>query len=388
MCDYPPSTAAGAPIIVKQLLSQYDPSRLHVLCCERQYSNSSALVRESYLSCSHTVVRSYQKFDLRPRRVFVPITLSIDCCRLPRIMAAGRQIIERHGIRAIFTVPWHCEFALAALLLHQQTGIPLYVFETDDWEQMNPKLVPNHLIRKHHEELLTSASKVWLTSPAMVRRYREKFRVDGEFLFHFVDPDKYRGSSNGRAERRPDGTIEIVYTGAINEMFYDTMAKLCSMMNAGLVVAGAQVKLNIYSARCPEEFLGPHVAWRGFVKSEDIPEVLAAYDIALVSVSFRQDPRILDLVKTSLYTKTIDYLAAGIPVLVVSPSYSGEVDYFGDVTTVVTSPDEAPVKAALESLAARSAEVQRKCELGTRLVRDRHSLHSLRSVFLHHFAEV
>jgi hypothetical protein len=168
-------------------------------------------------------------------------------------------------------------------------------------------------------------------------------------------------------------------------MFYDTMSNFCAMVNAGLVVADARVKLDVYSSRCPDEFLGPHVAWRGFVKSDEIPGVLAEHDIALVAVSFRQDPKILNLVKTSLYTKTIDYLASGIPVLVISPPYSGEVDYFGDVTTVVTSTEGGQVETAIEGIAAGSSEMQEKCQMGVQLVADRHSTECLGPLFLRHF---
>ena len=108
--------------------------------------------------------------------------------------------------------------------------------------------------------------------------------------------------------RDPKSPIRLLYTGAINDMFYDTMESLCDQLNAGMFHRGAPIELTIYSSACPKRFLGPHVNWGGFVDHEEIPRLLSQADILLVAVSFSQEQRIANLVRTSLYTKTIDYL--------------------------------------------------------------------------------
>src|SRR5438874_2950271 len=187
MSDYPPANNGGAAIIIKQLLRQYDMSRLDVLCAREWYENQTPAVTDSFLPCRHTTVRNYRVFKPRPRRIFGPVMDSISCLRLFEVKKTARRIVRERGIEAIFTAPYHIEFMLGAYQLHRELGLPLYVFETDDWESANPHLLPRYFTRKFHGPLLRSATKLWVTSPAMQRNYRERFGVESDFLFHVVD---------------------------------------------------------------------------------------------------------------------------------------------------------------------------------------------------------
>src|SRR5262249_14401963 len=120
LCEYPPSTLAGAPIIAKQLLRYYDQESLHVLCCRGVAGRVEPLVRDSYLPCAHTTVPSW-KLEVRPHLLTGPLFDSLNCLRVPRILAAARALVRREGIEALFTIPWRAEFALAAYRLHRET---------------------------------------------------------------------------------------------------------------------------------------------------------------------------------------------------------------------------------------------------------------------------
>ena len=373
MCEYPPSTAGGAPVILRQLFSGYDLDRLEVLCCESLYLPEDAVIGESYLDCNHSTVPSMKIGDPRPRRVFGLVWDTLNLLRIRRIVAAGREIVERRGIEAIFTVPWRCDFAVAALRLSRETGLPLYVYETDDWEAMNPRLLPARVARRNHGPLLQAAEKVWLISPAMIERYRERFGVEGEFLFHSVDVDRYQSATP--AERRNGGppALSLVYTGTINAMFEDTMRALAGQVNAGLEVGGRLVKLDIYGPACPPDLPGSHVTWHGLVDSDEIPGVLAAADALVLAVTFSPKPELVDLVKTCIYTKTVDYLASGRPLLIVAPPYSAEVGHFGEVANVVDSLDPDRFAEALRAIAGGADVVEDRRRRGVELVRAHHS---------------
>jgi glycosyltransferase involved in cell wall biosynthesis len=385
MSELPPSTLAGLPLIARRLLEDYDPERLQVLCCEHEHRSAGELARASYLPCAHTTVRRVRWPGLRPRRIFGPIRESVNALRIPAIAARARELIERDGIEAILTVPWRCEFALAAYRASKQTGLPLYVFEMDDWEAMNPHLLHGRLVRRFHGKLLRHAERLWLISPAMVRRYERQFGVRGDFLFHFVDVDLYTRASARREPFDDPGEVRLVYTGSVNQMFYDALKGVAEALNAGLSVRGRRVTLTMYGDSCPPELLGSGVRFEGFVPSEQIPEVLAAADVLLLGVSFSQDPELLDLVQTSIYTKTVDYLAANRPVLLVSPRYSAEVEYFGEVTTVVDSPDAESVRAALAAMLDDPEQRVRRSRQGLQLVRERHSIEMKADAFLNAF---
>ena len=91
------------------------------------------------------------------------------------------------------------------------------------------------------------------------------------------------------------------------------------------------------------------------------------------------------MVKTSLYTKTIDYLAATRPVLVISPAYSSQVDYFGDVTHVLSSLDHPQIEQAIRKLTCDIDYVEDLARRGLELVQRRHSMQAVHSLFLRHF---
>lgn len=383
MSDYPPGTVAGAPVIVRQLLRHYDMEKLDVFCCRTWYENQKPVVTQSFLPCPHTTFESVKRFDLRPRRFFSPLLASLDCGRLGTIMAKGREVIKKRGVEAIFTAPYGCEFSLAAYLLSKELDLPLYIFISDDWDKANPALLPHWLIQKNHNAFLHSAAYLWLTSPAMVRTYKERFGVDGEFLFHFVDSDSYKTVRSQYTP--PEDKIMLVYTGSINSMFEETMRWFCDWLNQGLELEGKPVEMTIYTQQEPTSYLGSAVKWGGFVAMEEIPQKLAQAHLATILVSFTDHPVNSKMIRTSLYTKTIDYLATGTPTLVVSPPYAAEVDYFKDATAVVTELDKAAVKAALLRLLKDAEYAKTLQQAGFDLVEQRHSRTALQRIFLRHF---
>jgi glycosyl transferase family 1 len=107
--------------------------------------------------------------------------------------------------------------------------------------------------------------------------------------------------------------------------------------------------------------------------------------VLLVGVTFSQDQQLLELVRTSIYTKTVEYLASNRPVLIVSPRYAAQVEYFGDVSTVVDSPEPERLAEALRRIAADREETEKRARLGVELVQTRHSTAAVLDGFLSQF---
>ena len=386
MCEYPPSSIGGGPIIVRQLLGRYDPSRLHVLCDIAQLRIARSQAPASLLDCPHTAVTNLAPLRLRPRRLFGPLGEVVNLARLPLVIRRATQLVRGGGHEAIFTVPWG-EFAVAAYEVSRRTGVPLFVFETDDWVAASTAPVNDRLRRSYQPRLLRHADKLWLISPRMVDRYRRRFGVDGEFLFHFVDPDRYRHA----VPREPPapGELRLVYTGAINSMFLGAMERISEWINDGMVIDGRRVVLDVYGGSCPPALQGDAVTWRGFVPAAEIPSVLASADALLIAVTFTPNSDVGSLTGTSIYTKTVDYLASGKPIVLVSPPDTAQVDYFGAVTRVVDELDRGRFEDALREAAAGGPEVTRRVEAGLALVRERHTGETMGERFLAPFrAEV
>ena len=278
MSENPPGQAGGAPIIARQHLRAYEPSSLHVLCDRALFLYRTAKQAGDgvLLPCAHTTVANLKRespgLDVSFARSLMRSTLA----RIPLIKRKAREIIAREKSEAIFTVPWRTDFALAAHLVSRETGLPLYVFEMDDWHAANPGPVVSTLTRRWQAPLLQEAEHLWLISPEMIRRYRERFGVDGELLFHFVDPETYQ-HAEARDASVP-GELRLVYTGSINRMFLSTLERMADWLNEGMEVDGRRVVLEIWSAWCPDQLCGSGVRWRGYVPSDQVPGILAGAD--------------------------------------------------------------------------------------------------------------
>lgn len=385
ICSNPPSGVGGAPVIFRQLLRGYDPESLEIVCDAQWYRQWALKAGATLLPSRHTLIPNLRFAQLRPARVFEPLFASLNALRFFWIRHVCRRIVRENGIEAIFTATTACEFNLAALAMHREFDLPLYYFETDDWEIANSKLLPRWLVRKYRLPMFRSAEKLWLISPAMVRDYRERFGVQGDFLFHFVDPVPYSSASHSVVPPKSPHPIEIVYTGSVNLMFLSTMRELCRHINEGLEVAGRRVRLTVYGPACPTELIGPAVSWGGLVSPDSIPQVLAKAHVLLIAITFDQDPDLLQLVKTNIYTKTLDYLASGRPVLVVSPPYTSQVEYFAGVTHVLTSLQRSEFAEALSKLVLDGEYVETLLSSAEDLVTRLHGPEALETQFLRHF---
>lgn len=383
--DYPPSTLAGSPVIVRQYLRGYDMDKLDVLCCERWHKGMGEVVEKSYLPCRHTTVPAADIHRLRPHRIFVPLTILWNYRRVGRIVAEGRRIIRERGIEAIYTSTCSIEFTIAAYRLAREFGLDLYIHEMDDWVDANPWPL-NRIKLPERIASLHTAKKVWAVSPAMVREHARKYQIDCQYLHHILDSQVCRAAASGQTP--PDDRIEIVYTGSINLMFEETMRRFCDWLNAGVRIDGRPVTMTIYTANEPTAYLGEAVRWGGFVPMEEVPARLGRGHLAAILISWTTDPKILGIIKTSIFTKTIDYLAAGSPTLIVSPPYAAEVEYFRDVACVVEAWDPEAILAALRRMTTDQEYRESLRRKGFELVDAHHGLEALEKKFLSNFRQV
>jgi hypothetical protein len=303
--------------------------------------------------------------------------------RADEIFAIGKSLIEDYAIQAIMLPLYYPEFAIAGYRLHKRFGIPYYVWESDDWDVIyNTTPGVRRAVSKLHPALLRESQVTWMTSHNMITHHRKHFGVDGKFLFNFVDTGRF--SSAERKELLPGQSLRIVYTGAINEMFASSMQRICALLNRGVVVGGRCVQLTIYTNCETENYEGLHVRSGGFVTHAEIPRILAAADMLLVAVAFEEKPAIMKMIKTSLYTKTIEYLASSRPILYFGPRDTAQYDYFSPFMKCITTNSDQAFVAALEEIAVDSS-ADALCQAGREFIRENHSLESLERNILDHF---
>ncbi len=352
---------------------------LHVLCCGTFHDPVDDTVRSTYLPCPHEVVSGIRRGAIRPSRWGVPLVANINALRIPDITRRGIRICQEHGIRAIVTGTVNMEFTVAAWRIAKHLGLPLYIWEPDDWFSANPAPAVK-LLAGERMASLKGAAHIWTVSEPMAKRFRDRYDLESEPLHHVLDIDRCRELAS--TVTPPTDKIRIVYTGSINEMFRETLVWFAQIINRGLTIDGRTVELVIWTPHKPVAFLGPNVHWGGFVPVEQIPLKLGESHIAAVLVSFTDRPDIRSLIETSIYTKTVDYLASGTPTLIIAPKYAAQVDAFGPASVVLTQLDEAALVAAISEMALDNEKRSRLRASGYALVRERHSMSAREKIFL------
>jgi len=368
---------------MKQVLSRYDMRRLRIVCDDKWLKSAKTKCPESLLDCAHHSVSCRLDPDLRPRRFWSKLRSALNLRRVNEIYGVGKAQIEAHGIEAIMLPLYYAEFALAGYKLHKEFGIPMYVWESDDWDVIHRSFpYVRGVVAKAHGAILKAAAVAWMTSPSMIRHHAKQFGVEGRFLFNFIDTERFTKLACERTE--PGSTLDIVYTGAINEMFASSLKQLSNLINKGLEVGGRRVRLTIYTNCDTGAYVGPHARSGGFVTHDKIPGILGGADVLLIAVAMRGSAEIMDMVRTSLYTKTIEYLASSRPVVYFGPCETAQYEYFGPYMKCVTNGKEEDFISALSEV-VNDQGVRDLCSRGFDFVAANHSMEALEKNVLDNF---
>jgi glycosyltransferase involved in cell wall biosynthesis len=148
-----------------------------------------------------------------------------------------------------------------------------------------------------------------------------------------------------------------------------------------------RTSLIIYSTQSADELArygiaGAKLRIEHSVAPEKVPDILATADALLLPFSFNEQQRAI--VSTSVPSKTADYLASGVPVLVHAPPYA-------TITRLATSEGWAEVVAepsmerladALRRLANDKSLRKRLVENALRVARRRYDLATCRAEFI------
>jgi len=368
---------------MKQVFSLYDPNKLTVLCDAAWLSSAEEKCPKSLISCRHETVESRLSADLRPRSYFNKVRQVLNLQRVNNVFELGSKIIHEQGIEALM-LPLHSpEFAIAGYRLHKAFGIPFYAWESDDWEAMY-KDIPFvcSAVVNIHPKILTESRIMWMVSYSMIDLYRNRYSIEGRFLHNFVDIGNFASFSLKSA--RNDHLLKIVYTGAINQMFASTVKLVCEWINRGIVVGGRQVSLTLHTTVDTSDYCGPHVHSGGFVPHDEIPCILADADVLLSAVTFDGQPEVMSMVRTSIYTKTIEYLASGRPVLYVGPPDAAQFLYFSEVMQCVTTKSFDSFLGSLGELSSPS-RASTLCKDAILFLEKNHGMRALHQNVLNHF---
>ena len=380
---YPPCTAFGGGIVLRRLLEGYPRDRLTVVTSQHV---ADALAGRpdggGLLPSRHVLLTGWHPRWPGLRR----LARSANVLRIPRM--AGRIRRELRPGSALLAVPWGGELGselfTAAYLAHRTTRRPLIVYEMDEWRASLGTAsgrVASALERMVHGRLLRAAATVWTMTEPMAREFASRFGVEARVLPHCVDLARYAAA----AERVPRdaGHFQVVFIGSVYAAQADAIRSVAVAVGQLPIDAG----LTLYTDQSAEELAGlgisgPRVTIRPTVPSSQLPALLRAADALLVALSF--EPAQQAVVRTSFPTKTIDYLAAGVPIVVHAPPQAAvcvraRAEGWGLVLDV---PGPQGVAEGLQRLAGDVALQQDLARAALDTAARQHSLEDRRAEFL------
>jgi glycosyltransferase involved in cell wall biosynthesis len=305
--------------VLRSLLADYPTERLEVVTSEsvldslRERPDRGGLLPVPHLGVA----------PLRSRRR--GLRRALRALNVIKVAHATRGILRRlRGDSVLVAHPWGGELGselfVAAYLASRIGGRPLVVYELDEWRASVTTSggTARLLERMFHARIARGASTLWVMSEPLALAMAERYGVEAGVLPHSVDLARF---GPRRLRDRPVRDLALVYTGAVYGAQADALARVCraaarSALPCRLVVYTADDR----AALSALGVAGPRVEVREPVSPEEIPAVLALADALVLPLSFELSVR--SVVETSLPTKTADYLASGIPILVHAPEYA------------------------------------------------------------------
>jgi glycosyltransferase involved in cell wall biosynthesis len=193
-------------------------------------------------------------------------------------------------------------------------------------------------LRALQQETLRRAHVVFTGGRSLQRSVSGR-RPDAHCFPSGVEPAHY---ADARTLRRPRTRPVAGYVGVLDERLnLDLIAGLAEALpDWDIEMVGPVVKVN--AEALPS---APNLRYPGACSYEELPRVLAGFDVALMPFALNESTRSISP------TKTLEYLAAGLPV--VSTRVPDVVSDFGEI--VALADDAAEVASACRRLGSQSS---------------------------------
>lgn len=191
-------------------------------------------------------------------------------------------------------------------------------------------------------EHLQSARHIFVISPALQKFYKARFGVDSTILFGSADllPESHEYIAN------IDKTIRIGYFGAVAAWQHDALLAVKKALEH------YDAELHVFSGvqDFPDDLKSDKVLFKGRLPAGDVQKAMLQYDAVLLPISFTQQMR--NMSQFNIATKMSEYLASGVPIMVVGPVYAAMVDYLAanHAAIIVTSASSRDIVAGIKKL--------------------------------------
>jgi glycosyltransferase involved in cell wall biosynthesis len=194
------------------------------------------------------------------------------------------------------------------------------------------------VMKTQHRAALAAADLVFTGGPSLHRGVLTHRSGDVHLFRSGVDLEHYARAAR---QRRPAGRRVAGYVGVLDERIdFGLVAQLAAELPDWDIELVGPVHSKIKDVVLPE---ATHLHYRGFASYDELPEIMALFDVAIMPFARNEATRSISP------TKTMEYFAAGLPV--VSTPIRDVVDDYGHVVRVAETADAfaAACRAAVDS---------------------------------------
>jgi hypothetical protein len=331
------STPSGSPAIIRELIRSIPEGRCEVVCQLGCSANRRLPVESPHSVTRVRFIRWIQAITSRIR-----ILRFLDYATVPVLFFYGLWRILRFRPQCIFTVYFNDIWILTAYLLSKCTGLPLILYVHD------PFLEPAEyaggiraLVARWLEPRVIRSCYLVVLCESLRRLYESRYGVTGVTLPSLAREDFFARPPR-QIRKSHDHELTIGFAGCI----YDNNLFLLQRLTS-IVRQDASIALVLFTPLDQEalqawELTGPRITNEFVRDARELIERLAACDLLYLPLCFTDTPSLpRDSLKYALPTKTLDYLAAGRPVLVHCPEDFETARFFAETGAGRVLPDEA-----------------------------------------------
>jgi glycosyltransferase involved in cell wall biosynthesis len=199
--------------------------------------------------------------------------------------------------------------------VYHKYHIPIIIHIMDDWPATIGKttLFPsfwNKKINSDFKRLLSYSYKRIAISQKMAIEYESRF--GGDWLFFHNPAEMNRPSAQRVDSEKLKNKIKVGYFGGIGNANKATIDFFIEFMNQ---FPNLNLELHIFSKEKSLETV--FTIYHGYIAPDQIRGFMSSCDYLLLPLSFEAE--LLDFEKYSMPTKLSEYLASGVPVIVIAP---------------------------------------------------------------------
>jgi hypothetical protein len=343
--EFPLTHPSGGAVILSRLADKASDNGFEVVsACERQRASTGTL------PLPDTFATTYRRLRFGFGRAIGFVTA---VCLDPIAIYSVFQLVRRLRPQAIHVTAHGVCFPVCCLVA-MVLRVPLFISVHDLWHLVVQQYVPRRIAHWLFGLMARRANGVFVISKEMGEYLAQRYRVQAAAIVHDAIASGDAPSNDRCLVRKTGNELSLLYVGQLYDMQRDAIESIVDAAN----VVSQPLRLGF----CSNSVFDRHacdivrIENFGWVAECEINEIARGYQYGLMPMSFETRDRLL--YRTSLMTKIVTYLRAGLPIIAIGPSESAAARLVAreGIGVVIPSLDQPAIASKLKDIATSAAD--------------------------------